>query len=360
MKILVVFGTRPEVIKLAPVIRALEGLATVRICSTGQHGDMMSDAMRAFALKADVDLAVMRPEQPLNLLTARIIEGIDPLLAVEAPDWVLVQGDTTTAFAAGLAAFHRGIQVGHVEAGLRTRDLADPFPEEANRAMIARFARLNFAPTEGARQSLIREGIDAARIVVTGNTVVDAMNLVRGSGTPPPGAPRVVLITCHRREALPAGLVNVCKAVSKLCGLYPQHRFVFPVHPNPQVREPVFRLLRGIANLDLIDPLPYRASLDLLAAASLVITDSGGLQEEAPSFGVPVVVIREHTERPEGIAAGFATLAGLDAERIQRAAGAWLDDPNSGGRLKEMPNPYGDGQAAQRIADVVIQAGRAG
>ncbi len=360
------FGTRPEVIKLAPVIRALEGRAETVLCSTGQHHDMLPPALDAFGLAPHVDLAVMTADQPLNVLFSRVIAGVDAVYLRERPDWVLVQGDTTTTLAAALAAFHRGIPVGHVEAGLRSHQLDDPFPEEGNRSLVARIARLHFAPTERARANLLKEAVDPARIVVTGNTIVDAIALMRDRRATPDSAVaaladprgRLVLVTCHRREKFGKRLEGICGAVASLCRRYPDIRFVFPVHPNPNVRGPVHALLGGIANLSLLDSVSYRASLDLVARAALILTDSGGIQEEAPSFGVPVVVMREHTERPENIEAGFATLAGIDPAAIEREAVAWLDDPARAARLRTMDNPFGDGRAAERIVSSLL-SGRA-
>lgn len=364
MKVVVVLGTRPEVIKLAPVIRSLEGRAEVRVCASGQHREMLQQALDALGLQPDTVLDTMSPGRSLNILSARLLEALDGVLEQEQPDWVLVQGDTTTAFCAGLAAFHRGIRVGHVEAGLRTGDLASPFPEEANRSLLARIASLHFAPTAAAARALAAEGLDPACIHVTGNTVVDAIAQVQS--TWPDGQPRsllpalreianqpFVLATCHRRENFGGVMESICAMIARLCARYPGLHWVFPVHLNPAVREPVHRLLGHLPNLLLTEPVDYSTSLWLMSQASLVVSDSGGIQEEAPSFGVPVVVMRSHTERREGVEGGFATLAGQSAEGIEAAIIGWLDHPERREQLKYRSNPYGDGRAAARIAAVL-------
>lgn len=357
MKVMVVMGTRPEVIKLAPVVAALRGAVDVTVCSSGQHREMLEQAMSYFALVPDIRLDCMRPGQSLNGLASRLLAEMDQVIAAQRPDWVLVQGDTTTAFCAGLAAFHRGVRVGHVEAGLRTGDLASPFPEEANRSLLARIATRNFAPTRSARASLLNEGIAAQTIVTTGNTVVDAIELVRaGWERTAPALPAAlrheapqVLVTCHRRENFGDVMLGICRALRALCHRYPAHRWIFPVHLNPAVREPVMRELAGLPNLQLIEPVDYPTSLYLISRSELVVSDSGGIQEEAPTFGVPVVVMRNHTERREGVDAGFATLAGQDADAIIAAAAAWLDAPARRLALRHRDNPYGDGRASERI-----------
>ena len=363
MKVVVAFGTRPEVIKLAPVILALRGRAKTVLCATGQHSDMLREAMKAFDIVPDIELGVMTAEQSLNALASRVLGRIDAVYAEHAPDWVVVQGDTTTAFMAALAAFHRRIRVAHVEAGLRTGDLADPFPEEANRSLISRLARMHFAPTERAKRNLLADNIDPAAILVTGNTIVDAIEWMRTKAaaggvtlTRKPSKTPLVLVTCHRREAFGDGILQLCQALARLAARYPGTRIVFPVHPNPNVHGPAYRMLGGTDNLSLIDPLPYSAMLELMAEASLIITDSGGIQEEAPSFGVPLLVIREQTERPEVVEAGFATLAGTRSEAIETAAAAWLDHPERAVHLKTLANPYGDGQAARRIVDALLSS----
>ncbi|MDE1182993.1 UDP-N-acetylglucosamine 2-epimerase (non-hydrolyzing) [Paraburkholderia sp.] len=359
MKVMVVMGTRPEVIKLAPLVKALRAEMQTVVCSTGQHREMLDQALAFFDITPDLELDTMRPGQTLNSLSARLLSALDDVLVSEQPDWVIVQGDTTTAFCAALAAFHRGIRVGHVEAGLRTGDLTSPFPEEANRSLLSRIATLHFAPTSLARDNLIREGVAAAQIVVTGNTVVDSILAVRDSWTHTPtqsplpawnGAQQShVLVTCHRRENFGDVLSGICKVLRDLSQRYADYRWVFPVHLNPAVRGPVLRELDGIPNLAMIEPVDYPTSLYLISRSALVVSDSGGIQEEAPTFGVPVVVMRNHTERREGVDAGFATLAGQSVEGIERAVTSWLDDPARRDTLRNRPNPYGDGDASKRI-----------
>ncbi len=364
MRVMVVLGTRPEAIKLAPVIEALRTEAETIVCSSGQHYEMLAQALAIFRIEPDLALNVMRPRQTLNSLSSRLLAALDAALEEVCPDWVLVQGDTTTAMCAGLAAFHRGIPVGHVEAGLRTGDLSSPFPEEANRSLLGRIATRHFAPTKSAARNLLAEGIPASRVLVTGNTVVDAIELVRGgwqandlaAALPEwmrDGRPQI-LVTCHRRENFGDILESICKMLRDLCGRYSDYRWVFPVHLNPAVREPVHRQLADIPNLALIEPVDYSTSLYLISRSTLVVSDSGGIQEEAPSFGVPVVVMRNHTERQEGIEAGFATLAGQSAERIESAVVDWLGDSARRLALSARANPYGDGKASRRIVDSLL------
>jgi UDP-N-acetylglucosamine 2-epimerase (non-hydrolysing) len=364
MKVMVVMGTRPEVIKMAPVVAALRNEADVVVCSTGQHREMLEQALSFFDIMPDLDLDAMRAGQSLNSLVSRLMGKLDEALERVRPDWVLVQGDTTSAFCAGLAAFHRGIPVGHVEAGLRTGDLASPFPEEANRGLLSRIATRHFAPTTLARDNLLKEGVPAERIALTGNTVVDSIRAVQDGWyrkspvNPLPGAADddrpYVLVTCHRRENAGDVLSGICAVLGDLCARYPDYRWVFPVHLNPAIRERVFAELAGIANLDLIEPVDYPTSLYLISRSVLVVSDSGGIQEEAPTFGVPVVVMRNHTERREGIDAGFATLAGQSVEGIEHAVVSWLDDPVRRHELRNRANPYGDGSASKRIVDSLL------
>ncbi|MBC7438281.1 MAG: UDP-N-acetylglucosamine 2-epimerase (non-hydrolyzing) [Bdellovibrionales bacterium] len=365
MKLLIAFGTRPEVIKLAPVIAQAQRRADdvqLVVCSTGQHREMLEQAMQVFGVRPDVELAVMRPDQTLPALTARLIEGMSDAITTHKPDAVIVQGDTTSAFAAALAAFYQQVPVAHVEAGLRTGDLASPFPEELNRVLVGRMARWHFPPTPAAAANLLREGVAPGAITVTGNTVVDAIGMVRtrwAGGTPaamadPFPGKDLVLVTAHRRENHGPALLQICAALRELCGLHPELGFVFPVHLNPRVREVVLAELGGIANLQLTAPVDFEGSLWLQSRSCLVITDSGGIQEEAPSFGLPAVVMREHTERSEGIDAGFATLAGTITQAIVQAAQAWLLMPNLRTALARKANPYGDGMASQRIVATLL------
>ena len=363
-RILIVFGTRPEVIKLWPVDRALRSFAgfQVTLCNTGQHRELVPPLLATFRMVPEVELGVMSPGQSLSSLLARLLDGIDPVLDALRFDWVVVQGDTTTALAAALAAAHRHVPVAHVEAGLRTNDLSRPFPEEGNRQIIARVASLHLAPTATARDALLREGVPAARIEVTGNTVVDAARAMAEmlplDGGPPIGSPLellrfcgdrdVVLVTGHRRESFDGGLASVCEGLAMLARSHPEVDFVYPVHLNPSVQTAVRGTLVGLANVHLLEPLNYPAAIWLLRRCLFVITDSGGLQEEAPEFGKPVLVTRASTERSEGIAAGCAELVGYDRDRLVAAAERFLRDPASA-RLT-IDNPYGDGHAADRCA----------
>lgn len=370
MRVMVVFGTRPEVIKLAPVVAAARQRSDqieLVVCSTGQHREMLDQTLGVFGIRPDLDLAVMHSNQTLSGLTSRLLQSLDAAISQHSPDAVLVQGDTTSAFAAALSAFYRHIPVGHVEAGLRTGDLTSPFPEELNRVMVARMAHWHFAPTPAAVDSLRSEGIEPERIYLTGNTVVDAIASVRPRWARPgtsvaataaeayfPGR-ELVLVTAHRRENQGEVMRQICTAIRILCEQHPQLGFVFPVHLSPKVRAVVrAEFDSAIANLLLTDPVDFETSLYLQSRARLVITDSGGIQEEAPSFAVPTVVMREHTERTEGITGGFATLAGTRADAIVRAANVWLADRDAKARLSTKSNPYGDGKAAQRIVGTIL------
>ncbi|MDQ3949752.1 MAG: UDP-N-acetylglucosamine 2-epimerase (non-hydrolyzing) [Gemmatimonadota bacterium] len=374
-RIACVFGTRPEVIKMAPVVHALRAVAEdveARICLTGQHREMVQPLLELFDLVPDADLALMRPNQSLGDLTARAVTAVDAWLSKERPDLVLVQGDTTTAFCTALAAYYRGVPVAHVEAGLRTGNIRSPFPEEANRAMISRIASLHFAPTDGNRDTLLGEGVAPDAVVVTGNTVVDALQqtvarLRQGTVQLPAetrrlldelGHRRVVVITGHRRENFGARLESICGAVRELAACHPTVEFVFPVHLNPNVRAPVTRILGAgdnrPANLRLIEPLSYLSFVALMERAYLLLTDSGGIQEEGPALGRPVLVMRDYTERPEGVAAGCVRLVGTWADRIIEETTRLLDDPAAYAGMAAAVSPYGDGRAGGRIAQACL------
>jgi UDP-N-acetylglucosamine 2-epimerase (non-hydrolysing) len=350
----VVVGTRPEAIKLAPVVHALRrepGLET-RLVATAQHREMLDQALADFDLRPDVDLDVMRAGQGLAELTARLLTALAETFAVERPDLVLVQGDTSTVLTAALAAFYAGVPVGHVEAGLRSGDLGDPFPEEANRRLAGVLATLHFAPTERARRHLLESGVPADRIVLTGNTVIDALRHVaaRLPPAPPSDGRRMVLLTAHRRENWGEPIRRVCRAVRDVLEARPDVGVVFPVHRNPIVREVVWAELGGHPRVELREPVDYRAMVDLERRCYLALTDSGGLQEELPSFGKPVLVLRQKTERPEAIEAGCARLIGTGREAVEASLLELLDDPGAYAAMARVVNPFGDGQASERIA----------
>jgi UDP-N-acetylglucosamine 2-epimerase (non-hydrolysing) len=353
-RILVVVGTRPEAVKMAPVIRRLRRepkLFEAVVCATAQHREMLDSVLALFEIEPDVDLDLMRPDQEVNELASRAFGALDAVLVDRRPDWLLVQGDTTTAFCAAVAAFHRGVRVGHVEAGLRTGDLEHPFPEEMNRRVADLVADACFAPTRRAADALAAEGVPPNRIHRTGNTVVDALDeIARREGEVLPED--LVLVTAHRRESFGEPLQRILRAVARLARTFPETRFVHVVHPNPNVRAAV-HAAEAPPNLERVDPLDYRSFLALLRRSRLVISDSGGVQEEAPAFGKVVLVLREKTERPEGIEAGFARLVGTDEERIFEEAGRILSGRSDLGVPPGAGNPYGDGRAAERIASVL-------
>jgi UDP-N-acetylglucosamine 2-epimerase (non-hydrolysing) len=365
--ILVVFGTRPEAIKLAPVIKALRlrGIPT-RTCTTAQHRELLDRALgREFV--PDIDLDLMRPGQSLAKLTGRMIAALDRVFAAERPERVVVQGDTATALAAAQAAYFQGIPVAHVEAGLRTGDLGAPHPEEGNRRMIGAIADMHFAPTAGAAQALRKEGIQTARIHITGNTVVDALYDVRARLARDPdlagparqvigrcAGKRLILVTCHRRESF-AAAPEIAAGIRALAN-WPDVLIALPLHPNPAIRRPLETELRDRSNVLLLEPLDFAPFVSLLSAAHFVLTDSGGVQEEAPVLGTPVLVMREVTERPEGVAAGTARLVGTRAQRIVSEACLLLDNPAAHARMAHPHSPYGDGRAADRIADIIARA----
>ncbi|HTV22691.1 MAG TPA: UDP-N-acetylglucosamine 2-epimerase (non-hydrolyzing) [Polyangiaceae bacterium] len=371
-RVVVFFGTRPEAIKLAPVVRVLEatGAFETLIINTGQHQEMLEPILRSLDLTAHLDLRVMRAEQSLADLTARLLVACDLMLTQFAPSVALVQGDTTTAFAAALACFYRKIGVAHVEAGLRTHRLDAPFPEEMNRVLSARLCDLHFAPTERAKRNLLAEGVAEKQIEVTGNTVIDALlaeverqkrpdvragieaTLAQALGAR--GRP-YLLVTGHRRENFGRPLRELCAALAMLATRYADHDIVYPVHLNPNVRETVHAVLRNASNVKLVEPLPYPEFVALMRDCRLVLTDSGGIQEEAPSLGKPVLVMREATERPEGIEAGTVRLVAPEATAIVRDVSHLLDDRAAYERMALAANPYGDGRASQRIVARLVQ-----
>jgi UDP-N-acetylglucosamine 2-epimerase (non-hydrolysing) len=364
LTILAVVGTRPEVIKMAPVIDALRRCperARVVVCATGQHRELVGQAMAVFGLCADVHLDIMEPDQALCTLTARLFERLGGVVRDLRPDWVVAEGDTTSVMVAAMTAFYERRRFGHVEAGLRTGSLALPFPEEVNRVIADRVSDLLFAPTDRARRNLLAEGLPEAAIRLTGNTVVDALQTIAqrdydwstGPLARVPRDRRLVLVTAHRRESFGRDLDQQARAIRRLADRYAHDvHIVWPVHPNPNVTGPVRELLRGAVNVTLLDPLDYQSLVHLMRRCTVILTDSGGIQEEAPTFGVPVLVMRDTTERPEGVDAGVARLIGADGDRIVEEAARVLEDGS--GWPGRRVNPYGDGHAGQRIADALL------
>jgi UDP-N-acetylglucosamine 2-epimerase (non-hydrolysing) len=366
LRVLSILGTRPEAVKMAPVIERLGRAPGVesRVCVTAQHREMLDQVLDLFSIRPDYDLDLMRPDQPLADLSSALFAGLDPVLKEARPDWVLLQGDTTTVMAASLLAYYHRARVGHIEAGLRTGDKWQPFPEEINRRVAAVVADLHFAPTAWARDNLLREGIPADRILVTGNPVIDALLAVSsrpydwksGPLAAIPDDRRIVLVTAHRRENFGAPLESILTALRTLAETYPSEiAIVYPVHLNPNVQEPARRMLGDLTNVHLLPPLDYLPMVHLMKRAYLVLTDSGGLQEEAPALGTPVLVLRRVTERPEALEAGTARLVGTDAARIVAEARRLLDDPASHTAMARAVNPYGDGHAAERIVAALLE-----
>lgn len=373
MKILTVFGTRPEAIKLAPLLLALanDDYFESFICVTGQHRHMLDQVLATFDIRPDYDLDLMRPNQDLSDITSAVLLGLREVIKVCKPDLILVHGDTTTAFAGSIAGFYAGIRVGHVEAGLRSFDLTAPFPEEFNRKVAGIVAGLHFAPTEISRQNLLSEGVTSSRISVTGNTVIDALllSLERIDNDSERRASivsllndalrfnwqteRFVLVTGHRRENFGHGFLEICKALRQLAGTFPNVQFVYPVHLNPSVREPVFKLLSEVSNIRLVEPLDYEPFIYLLKFCYIVLTDSGGIQEEAPGLGKPVLVMRDVTERPEAVTAGTVRLVGSDADRIISNMSELLSNEAIYRSMAHAHNPYGDGTACKRILEAI-------
>jgi len=370
MKVLTVFGTRPEAIKMAPLVKHLEKVPGIdsRVCVTAQHRQMLDQVLELFDIRPDHDLNVMRPGQDLFSITSEILQSIRIVYEQERPDVVLVHGDTSTTFAASLAAFYQRIPVGHVEAGLRTGNLYSPWPEEANRKLTGALARLHFAPTPTSRDNLLRENVPAQNIIVTGNTVIDALlavqdklkgseSLSRSLGERFPflrSEARLLLITGHRRENFGGGFERICEAIAQLARRYPDMDIVYPVHLNPNVLGPVNRLLSDIANVHLIEPLDYLPFVYLMTRSTVILTDSGGIQEEAPSLGKPVLVMRDTTERPEAVEAGTVRLVGTDVQAIVDGVALLLDSADEYARMSYAHNPYGDGQACGRIAQTLL------
>jgi UDP-N-acetylglucosamine 2-epimerase (non-hydrolysing) len=368
-KILTVIGTRPEAIKLAPLVLELcskPDQFISHVCATAQHREMLDQPLALFGIVPDYDLNIMAPGQSLAQVTARAMEGLDRVLTQDQPDFILTQGDTTTSFCGALAGYYHRIPVGHVEAGLRTGNKYAPFPEELNRQMIGQIADMHFAPTEHARQALLREGVSGSKVFVTGNTVIDALLWVRRRVQEiQPELPaglidalddcQVVLVTGHRRESFGDGFENICQAIRQVADTFQDVVFVYPVHLNPNVREPVNRILGEHPRIRLIEPLTYAPFVWLMGRATIVLTDSGGVQEEAPSLGKPVLVMREMTERPEGVAAGNAMLVGVQKECIVAGLTKLLRDPAARAKMTAVNNPYGDGTASRQIAQILAE-----
>lgn len=376
--VMLVFGTRPEAIKMAPLVKTLESHADefrTLVCVTGQHRQMLDQVLDIFHIRPDFDLNIMRAGQDLYDVTTKVLTGMREVLTTARPDIVLVHGDTTTSMSAAMAAFYARIPVGHVEAGLRTHDVLSPWPEEMNRQLTARLATCHFAPTPLSRDNLLAENIAADHIWVTGNTVIDALHWVTARIKANPelaagldahlheagydvsrltGGRRLVLITGHRRENFGAGFLSMCRAIKALTERYPQVDFVYPMHLNPNVRRPIHDVfgsdLTDLGNMHFIEPLEYLSFVHLMAKSHIVLTDSGGIQEEAPGLGKPVLVMRDTTERPEAVTAGTVRLVGTDFDRITSAVSTLLDDPAAYARMSQAVNPYGDGHACERIA----------
>lgn len=366
-RVLVVFGTRPEAIKMAPLVLALKAAEGIdcKVCVTAQHRQMLDQVLALFQIEPDFDLNVMKPGQDLADLTSSILTGVRTVLQQWRPDIVLVHGDTTTTLATTLSCFYQQVKVGHVEAGLRTGNLYSPWPEEANRKITGALAHLHFAPTSRSQNNLMGEGIPADRILVTGNTVIDALLLIVDKLDKDqafkaevsaqfewlPSDSRVILVTGHRRESFGDGFERICQALADLAREFPDAQIVYPVHLNPNVREPVFRILKGITNVHLIEPLDYLPFVYLMSRSYLIVTDSGGVQEEAPSLGKPVLVMRDTTERPEAVEAGTVKLVGTDVNKIVSEVRVLMTDIIEYERMSFAHNPYGDGKACERIVD---------
>ena len=374
-KILLVFGTRPEAIKMAPLVKALQKDTEhfeTRVCVTAQHRQMLDQVLEVFGITPEYDLNIMAPNQDLYDITAKVLLGLREVLKDFRPDTVLVHGDTTTSMAASLAAFYMQIPVGHVEAGLRTYNMLSPWPEEMNRQVTDRICTYYFAPTEQSRANLLQENIDAKKIFITGNTVIDALLMAVDIISTTAGVKEkmakelqekgytvgdreYILVTGHRRENFGDGFLHICKAIKELAALHPEMDIVYPVHLNPNVQKPVYELLSGLSNVYLISPLDYLPFIYAMQHSTLLLTDSGGVQEEAPSLGKPVLVMRDTTERPEAVEAGTVKLVGTDAEAIVSNVTALLQDKEMYKRMSETHNPYGDGHACERIIAALIR-----
>jgi UDP-N-acetylglucosamine 2-epimerase (non-hydrolysing) len=369
IKVLSIFGTRPEAIKMAPLVRALDAEHNInaKICVTAQHREMLDQVLNLFEIKPDYDLNIMKPGQSLSDVTTNILQGLSPILEEFQPDLVLVHGDTATTLSSSLAAFYQQIPVGHVEAGLRTGDLSSPWPEEGNRRLTSAITALHFSPTAASQQNLLNEGVNAKQVSVTGNTVIDALFMIKNkienndkfteslkSVFPERDeSKKLILITGHRRESFGDGFERICKALAEIAMKYPEIQLLYPMHLNPNVREPVNRILKGINNIFLIEPQDYLPFVYLMDQASIIVTDSGGVQEEAPSLGKPVLVMRDTTERPEAVEAGTVKLVGTNTARIINEVDILLTNKEEYNKMSLAHNPYGDGKACQRIIETI-------
>ena len=361
MKILIIFGTRPEAIKMAPLVLRLRQSLEVKVCVTGQHRQMLDQVLGLFQIVPDYDLNLMKPNQNLANLTAEVLNGVTQILQERKFDWVLVQGDTTSTMAGAMAAFYQKVRVGHVEAGLRTYNLNSPFPEELNRQVTSKMAQLHFAPTAESKQNLLKEGFSENNISITGNTVIDALHWVLEHSTPLDLAlpidlqqSRMILVTGHRRENFGEGFQQICEALQTIALQQPDVQIVYPVHLNPNVLEPVNRILSNLPNIHLLEPLEYPQFVHLMNQSALILTDSGGVQEEAPSLGKPVLVMRDTTERPEAVQAGTVKLVGANQRTIVDETIRLLNDSEAYRKMAFAHNPYGDGTASNKIMDALM------
>ena len=372
-KILIIFGTRPEAVKMAPVIKAFQNYSNeciVQTCITAQHREMLDQVLTLFQINPDFDLDIMTPGQDLFQITNRAMQGIERLLKQESPDLVLAQGDTTTVLVSALASFYLKIPFGHIEAGLRTYDKENPFPEEINRQLASRIADYHFAPTKLAKQNLIQEGIPSKKIFVTGNTVIDSLfytlNKIKNNIYPDiqvgwgdnseirEPSLRTILVTAHRRENFGQGMINICKSLQRIVENNPNVKIIYPVHLNPNVQNPVQKYLAGYDRIQLLKPQEYLPFVQLMDQSDLILTDSGGVQEEAPSLGKPVLVLRDTTERPEAVQANTVKLVGTDPDKVVAETQQLLDNPKIYKRMSQAHNPYGDGHSASRIVDICL------
>ncbi|MGI6747999.1 MAG: non-hydrolyzing UDP-N-acetylglucosamine 2-epimerase [Anaerovoracaceae bacterium] len=366
MKVLTVFGTRPEAIKMAPLVKKMNKASRIEsiLCVTAQHREMLDQVMELFELVPDYDLNIMKPNQTISQITSNVLIGLEEILKKEKPDMILVHGDTTTTFASALAGFYQQIKVGHVEAGLRTYDKYSPYPEEMNRILTGNIADIHFAPTERNRQNLLREAIPDDKIFITGNTVIDALLEVANKPYEFENEvlkdidfenKRVITVTCHRRENLGENMEHIFSAIKDIAEEFDDTEIIYPVHMNPKVRDIARKILGNTRRIHLIEPLQYQPFVNLMARSYLIITDSGGMQEEAPSLGKPVLVVRKETERPEAIEAGTVKLAGVSRDTIYRMTKELLTDKDAYEKMAHAANPYGDGHACERIIEILVQ-----